>query len=124
MKEYIKLDKSMNYDIDAVRELATAANELAIIEQRAHYLRKLCSDNEELSRYLHKAKEGKYTAIRDLEDDHLSNLLAYLVREGKEVSLELQGEARKRNVVIPRGLLLELPEDLDDFGEDPPDFDN
>ena len=61
MNEYKKLDKSLNEDLELLRELANAMNERRELTQRLDYLEELIDDN----------------------DDHLKNIALYLASTGK-----------------------------------------
>lgn len=100
-KDYKKLYKVPEYDIEAVDQLAEALNEIAELEQRIRMLKALIDENSELHPFVWRTAENVVIAIHNLEDDHFSNILQHLLNTGRPISKELRAESVKRNIGIP-----------------------
>ncbi len=83
MNEYKKLDKSLNEDLELLRELANAMNERMELTQRLDYLEELIDDNDDYTNAIWTTQFGVSKPISDLDDDHLKNIALYLASTGK-----------------------------------------
>lgn len=101
MKKYEKLEKKFDYDKEQATELAEAYTELVEVERRAKYLQDLIKQHSKLKKFMWGSQDGKVTALHDLEDDHLKNILQFLPRNGREISAQMKAEARSRGFDIP-----------------------
>lgn len=106
MNEYKLLDKTLNEDIDKVREFAEARNELHVLKARVSYLNGLLYDSNEMYDSVWTTLEGVCKPVADLDDDHIKNIAIYLTKKG-EYNKRIAQEAVKRFDSI---LLIE-PED-------------
>lgn len=100
MKVYSKLEEKFEYDKEQATELAEATTELVEVERRAQYLRDIIKRHGKLKKFLWGSEDGRVTAIHDLADDHLQNILTYLPRHDREVSPQLKAEARSRGMQV------------------------
>ena len=78
MKQYKKLESIDTEDIEKIREVAEAMNELFILNNRRHYLEELLDEHDECRASIWTTQEGVSRAIADLEDDHLKNIIPYM----------------------------------------------
>lgn len=78
MQEYKKLDKSMNEDIEKVREFAQAINELSLIQKRVAYLKDIISENKDLKNSIWTTAQGVALVIAEIPDDHLRNIAMHI----------------------------------------------
>lgn len=78
MEKYNLLDKANTEDIEVVREYAKARTELKALEMRIEYLEELVDENDELRKAVWTTREGRCIPIKDLEDDHLKNIVVHL----------------------------------------------
>lgn len=101
MKKYGKLLGTVDYDHEAAEQLASAVNEVKVLETRISQLRGLVEENKELHQFVWTSQDGLCTPLHKLEDDHLSNIMLHLVRNTRAVSKAIRGEAMRRNLVIP-----------------------
>lgn len=97
-KEYDKLRREYDYDETAVEQYAEALMELSILEARIHELQGLLNDNEELSQFVWRTKEGQVLAHHKIESDHLQNIADHLASRGVEPSDALKAHMRKRGI--------------------------
>lgn len=103
MKTYNKLEEKFEYDKEMATELAEAMTELVQVERRAEYLRNVVKRHGKLKKFMWGSEDGRITAIHDLEDSHLANILTYLPRHDREVSPQLKAEARSRGMQVDGG---------------------
>lgn len=103
MKTYSKLEEKFEYDHEQASELAEALTELVEVERRAQYLRDVVKRHNKLKKFMWGSEDGRITAIHDLEDSHLANILTYLPKHDREVSPQLKAEARSRGMQIEGG---------------------
>ena len=99
--KYAKLSKVEEYDKEAAEELATALNEVTALEGRISQLRDLINENKKLHPFVWTTADGLATAVHNLEDDHLKNILQHVVNYGQSPNKGIKSEARKRGFVIP-----------------------
>ena len=111
MNEYKKLDKSLNEDIEKLRELAGAINERAMLKKRIDYLNELIRDNEDCTKAIWTTAQGVSLVIADIPDDHLKNIGTHLVRHNGTNS-RIYKEIMKR--FGPEGLPSGLSEEDED----------
>lgn len=109
--KYSKLDKSIDYDEEAVEQLAAALNEVTELERKVADLKELINENKELHQFVWRTAENEVLALHKIEDDHLNNILAHQVRVGRPISKAIRSEARKRGLLVPVASL--------DYGRDP-----
>ncbi len=103
MKTYSKLEETFEYDHEQASELAEALTELVEVERRAQYLRDVVKRHNKLKKFMWGSEDGRITAIHDLEDSHLQNILTYLPKHDREASPQIKAEARKRGFSIEGG---------------------
>lgn len=103
MKTYSKLEEKFEYDHEQASELAEALTELVEVERRAEYLRSIVKRHGKLKKFMWGSEDGRITAIHDLADSHLQNILTYLPNHDREVSPQLKAEARSRGFQIEGG---------------------
>lgn len=103
MKTYSKLEEKFEYDHEQASELAEALTELVEVERRAQYLRDVVKRHSKLKKFMWGSEDGRITAIHDLADDHLQNILTFLPKHDREVSPQLKAEARSRGFQIEGG---------------------
>lgn len=109
-KKYAKLLGKVDYDHEAVEQLAEALNEITDLERRAGQLKQIVEENEELHQFVWRTASGETVALHKLEDDHLSNVMLHLLRSGRPIPRAIRGEAIARDLVIPAT----VPIDWDD----------
>ena len=101
MNEYKLLTKQEDYDLPTVKELASAMNELAQMEQRRAFLENLIRVNGRLKKHIWKDKNGFAIALADLQDDHLRNIISYWRRRyNDDVPQNVLLEANRRGIDI------------------------
>ena len=100
MKTYDKLEEKFEYDKEMATELAEAMTELVEVERRAEYLRNVVKRHGKLKKFMWGSEDGRITAIHDLEDSHLANILTYLPRHDREIPPQIKAEARSRGMQI------------------------
>ena len=103
MKKYDLLEEKFEYDKEAATQLAEATTELVEIERRAAYLREVVKRHAKLKKFLWGTEQGVVIALHDIPEDHFRNILAFLPRNGREVSPEMKAEARSRGIDIDGG---------------------
>lgn len=103
MKTYSKLEEKFEYDHEQATELAEALTELVEVERRAKYLREVVARHNKLKKFMWGSEDGRITAIHDLADDHLKNILTFLPNHDREVSPQLKAEARSRGFQVEGG---------------------
>lgn len=101
MKEYKKLEAIDTEDIEKIREVAEAMNELFLLNNRRRYLEELLDEHEECQASIWTTQEGVSRAITDLEDDHLKNIVPYMNRYGKN-NPRIRKEYQKRFGELPQ----------------------
>lgn len=122
-QRYENLEK-IDYDQDKARELAQVANEIRTLEIRLGYLKQLAHRHEDLSPYLWRDQTGKVTAICDLEDDHLKNIVVYQQKNRGIVSSNIANEYLRRFGELPAGIkTLEYNGSRDQYEGDDPFYD-
>ena len=82
MEKYTLLDKTKEIDIEEVREYARARTELNKLRARVEYLDDLVSENLILHDHVWTTQEGETKAIKDIDDDHLKNIVTHLRKQG------------------------------------------
>lgn len=100
-KKYSKLLGKIDYDHGAVEQLAEALNEITQLETRAAQLKQIVNENEELHQFVWRTQEGVTIPIHKIEDDHLNNIMLYLLHNGRAIPRAIRGEAVSRGLVIP-----------------------
>lgn len=100
MKTYSKLEEKFEYDHEQATELAEAMTELVETERRAQYLRDVVKRHGKLKKFMWGSEDGRITAMHDLEDSHLQNILTYLPKHDREASAQIKAEARSRGMDI------------------------
>lgn len=113
MNDYKLLSKTEDYDLPTVKELASAMNELAQMEQRRAFLEDLIRVNGKLKKHIWRDKSGFAIPLADLEDSHLTNIVSFLRRRGDDVPQNVMREINSRNISLndrPAYLLVEPPE--------------
>lgn len=100
MKTYSKLEEKFEYDKELATELAEAMTELVEVERRAQYLRDVVKRHGKLKKFLWGSEDGRITALHDLADDHLANILTYLPKHDREIPATVKAEARSRGMSI------------------------
>jgi hypothetical protein len=103
MKSYSKLEEKFEYDKELATELAEAMTELVEVQRRALYLQEVVKRHSKLKKFMWGSEDGRITAIHDLEDSHLANILTYLPKHDREVSPQLKAEARSRGMQVDGG---------------------
>lgn len=103
MKQYSKLEEKFEYDKEQATELAEAMTELVECERRASYLRDVVKRHGKLKKFMWGSEDGRITALHDLEDSHLANILTYLPRQGREIPPQIKAEARSRGMQVEGG---------------------
>ena len=103
MKSYSKLEEKFEYDKELATELAEAMTELVEVQRRALYLQEVVKRHGKLKKFMWGSEDGRITAIHDLEDSHLANILTYLPKHDREVSPQLKAEARSRGIQVEGG---------------------
>jgi len=103
MKSYSKLEEKFEYDKEMATELAEAMTELVEVERRAAYLRDVVKRHGKLKKFMWGSEDGRITAIHDLEDSHLANILTYLPRHDREIPATVKAEARSRGMSVDGG---------------------
>lgn len=96
--EYNLLNKTEDYDLPTVKELASAMNELAEIEDRRRYLEEIIRTNGKLKKHIWRDKSGYAIPLADLEDDHLKNIVNLLRRHNQDVPANITRELGKRKI--------------------------
>lgn len=99
--KYSKLQAVNNYDKELVEQLAEAITEIAELEARIVYLKDLCREHVDLTRFIWTTRDGKRIPFHKLEDDHLKSILPYILSTGGKVPKELRAEAMSRNIQAP-----------------------
>lgn len=119
MQDYKKLDKALEYDQEAAEEYASAANEARALAARLEYLQGIIEENSELSKVVWTTLDGRTIALHKVEDKHLANIMRHLLNGGRPISREIAAEARKRELPIPTGSRMLMPEfeDMEEFDD-------
>lgn len=100
-KKYSKLLGKVDYDHEAVEQLAEALNEITQLKARAAQLEQIVKENGELHQFVWRTQENVTIPIHKIEDDHLSNIMLYLLRSGRAIPRAIRGEAIGRGLTIP-----------------------
>ena len=122
--DYKDLHKTFEYDKAKATRLAEAMTEVTTLQARLKYLEALLAENVGLSPFLWKQEDGTVTAIHDLEDNHLKNIIRWVTRHGRTVKPELVAEARSRGFTVedytekPRAIEAFVEDDEDDEYEE------
>ena len=95
-KDYKELQKSFDYDKKKATVLAEALTELDEVAKRKKFLEELVQQHMDLAPFMWRTMEGKVIALHDIDDDHLKNILSYIVNKGRSVKEEIKAEARSR----------------------------
>lgn len=101
IKKYAKLIGKVDYDHEAVDQLAEALNEIRLIEGHAAQLRQIVDENKELHQFVWRTAEGVTIALHNIENDHLSNIMLHLLQTGRAIPRAIRGEAIQRGLTIP-----------------------
>jgi hypothetical protein len=99
--KYAKLLGKIDYDHEAVEQLAEALNEITEAERHVAQLKQIVAENEELHQFVWRDASGVTTPIHKIDDDHLSNIMLHLLRRGDAIPRAIRGEAIARELVIP-----------------------
>lgn len=110
-KKYSKLLGKIEYDREAVEQLAEALNEITELERRATQLRQIVEENEELHQFVWRTAGNETFPIHNIDDDHLSNIMLHLLRRGSPIPRAIRGEAISRDLVIPANVPMDWNED-------------
>lgn len=102
--KYSKLLGGLDYDYEAVDQLAEALNEIEIKSREISVLEQLVLENKELSQFVWRTAAGVTLAIHNMDNDHISNAMLNLMRHGNAIPRALRSEAIKRNITIPVGV--------------------
>ena len=130
MQEYKKLDKTLNEDVDLLRELSSALNERREIMQRLDYLNDLIDDNDDYLSAIWTTQFGVSKPIADLDNEHLKNVALHLASRGK-TNKRIIDEYIKRfgKAELPKQLLervisgaIRIVNDDDDYDNDGHDY--
>lgn len=108
MKQYKSLEKSNDYDHDRAEEYAEAVMELKSLRSRIDYLDELLDDHSELKEYMWTTKEGVTLPLHKIEDDHLKNIMTYLIDSNKRIPAQIKAEARSRDIEVPDDSQIEV----------------
>lgn len=108
--KYAKLLGTVDYDHEAVDQLAEALNEITSLEARANQLRQIVDENKELHQFVWRTSGGESMAIHKIDDDHLTNIMLHLLRTSRPINRAIRGEAISRGITIP----INVPIDWDD----------
>ena len=95
LPKYEKLEADKT-DWDSVKEVAEVMNEMVALNERLDYLKTLLSENSELTNYIWKTKDNRHIAYKEITDDHLKNIKAYLDESGKNYPQEFVKEYFRR----------------------------
>lgn len=122
-KDYKGLHKTYEYDKPKATLLAEAMTELVTIEKRRKYLQGLLDENMNLKPFLWGSMDGRVTAIHDLDDNHLKNIIKFLPANGREIPGEIKAEALSRGFEVPedvnpRAYTAQLASGNDDFDDE------
>lgn len=109
VNKYAKLAGKVDYDHEAVEQLAAALNEITELELKVTQLRQLAEENQELHQFVWRSENG-VIAIHDIGNDHLGNIMLHLLRSNRAIPRAIRGEAVARGVVVPAA----VPIDWDD----------
>lgn len=101
MKQYKSLEKSNDYDHDKAEDYAEAVMELKSLNSRREYLQELLSDHSDLKEYMWTTKEGITLPLHKIEDEHLKNIMSYLIDSNKRIPAQIKSEARSRDIEVP-----------------------
>lgn len=99
--KYSKLTGGVEYDHEAAEQLAEALNEIFELEQRAEQLKQIVQENKKLHQFIWRTEGGQAIAIHDLENDHLENIMMYLLRNNRSIPRAIRSESMRRKLVIP-----------------------
>jgi hypothetical protein len=100
-KKYSKLMGKIDYDHEAVEQLADALNEIDELNQRVNQLKQLVEENQELHQFVWRTATSGVYAVHNIEDDHLTNIMMHTLRNGQAIPRAIRGEAMQRGLVIP-----------------------
>jgi hypothetical protein len=100
-KKYAKLLGKIDYDHEAVEQLADMCNEIEGMRRRSAQLDQIVKENEELHQFLWRQADGMTVAIHNLDDDHLTNVMLHLLRSGRAIPRAIRGEAVQRGLTVP-----------------------
>src|SRR5258708_14875492 len=92
-KKYSKLLGKVDYDHEAVDQLAEALNEIAALEQRVSQLKQIVTENKDLHQFVWRTSANESLAIHSIEDDHLNNIMLHLLHTSRAIPRALRGEA-------------------------------
>lgn len=110
-QKYNKLLGKVDYDHEAVDQLAAALNEIKALDRRATQLKQIVAENEELHPFVWETANGEVLAIHNIEDNHLENIMVHLLRNGRAIPRAIRGEAISRSLTIPAN----VPVDWSDY---------
>jgi hypothetical protein len=113
VKKYSKLLGKIDYDHEAVEQLAEALNEIAELDRRIRQLKQIVDENHELHQFVWQTSDGVTHPIHNIDDEHLTNIMLHLIRTGRPINRAIRGEAMSRDLVIPAS----VPVDWDDIAE-------
>lgn len=100
-KKYTKLDKTASYDKELLEEYVEAANELTALKARVETINRLLDDNSEMAKLCWRTSEGVVLAVHKIEDDHLRNIMSFLLGRGRDIPEAVKSEARRRDIAVP-----------------------
>lgn len=100
-RQYKTLEKSNDYDHERAEEYAEAVMELKSLNSRREYLQELLGDHEELKEYMWTTKEGVTLPLHKIENDHLKNIMGYIIEQNRKIPAQVKAEARSRNIEVP-----------------------
>lgn len=114
-KKYSRLMGAIDYDHEAVEELAEALNEIDQLNLRVNQLKQLVTENPDLQPFVWRtANSGTgVIALHKIENEHLSNIMMHLLRGGRSIPKGIRGEAMKRGITVPAS----IPIDWNDITE-------
>ena len=102
MDDYKDLQKTFDYDKKKVSRLVEAVNERNQALKRVQYLNEVIEVNKDLMNFVWTDKDGAVTALHDLGDNHLENIIGFITRNGGVLPEEIKAEARSRGMDVDK----------------------
>jgi len=110
-KKYAKLLGKVDYDHEAVEQLADALNEIRELKQRTSQLEQIVQENEDLHQFVWFTADGTTLPIHKIDDDHMENIMLHLLRTGRAIPRAIRGDAIQRGLTIPASVPVDWEDD-------------
>jgi hypothetical protein len=108
--------KSPKKEADLVRQYADLLNEIRVTSSHLKQLEALAGKHaNELNSEVWQTADGRILPITDMENDHLANAMAHLVRTGRSIPERMVEEAHERKITLPANSSVDYIDQDDDW---------